>query len=296
MSLQKLVQETEYPPKTPSAQQTTTIRVVMIVNAVSPTPFALLRRANHFQYRDNDRALQQFSNYEDPVKALTNECRRVLKSISSANQSQVSSSKRSTELREASWSRFEDIGFSGAFDEAEEDEDDGGAFMKPKKTQGLRTTAESGNVGSGRLPTLSWADFLSSGFVDEAKSGTAQLLLPPEKIMPPIDTSGRGRSSQSHRIQHGSENDLDPGELATVTRFDLDEVFWWVWISSLAGEETAERKAAFGPCVLAETTISGGRWLLFEETVKRAASEPAGVAYVAENGRFGWTRRSKGSR
>ena len=204
MSLQKLVQETEYPPETPSLMQTTTTKVVMIVNAVSPTPFALLRRANHFQYRDDDRALQQFSDYEDPVKALTDECRRVLKSISSANQSQVSSSKRSTGLRDASWSRFEDIGFSGAFDEAEEDEDSESNFMKPKKPQGLRNTAQSRTADGGRPTTPSWADFMSSGFVDEASNNPTPLLLPPDKILPPIDVS-RGRSSQSHRPRLESE-------------------------------------------------------------------------------------------
>lgn len=295
MSLQKLVQETEYPPETPSLMQTSTSKVVMIVNAVSPTPFALLRRANHFQYRDDDRALQQFSDYEDPVKALTDECRRVLKSISSANQAQVSSSKRSTGLREASWSRFEDIGFSGAFDEAEEDEDSESNFMKPKKQQGLRNTAQSRTADGGRPTTPSWADFLSSGFVDEATNNPSPLLLPPDKILPPIDIS-RGRSSQSHRPRLESENDLDPGELANITKFDLDDAFWWVWISSLAGEEPPERKAAFGRCALIETAIPGGKWLVLEEVVKGAAAEPAGGAYIAEKkSRFGWTRRSKGS-
>jgi hypothetical protein len=295
MSLQKLVQETEYPPEKPSLMQTTTTKVVMIVNAVSPTPFALLRRANHFQYRDDDQALQQFSDYEDPVKALTDECRRVLKSISSANQSQVSSSKRSTGLREASWSRFEDIGFSGAFDEAEEDEDSESNFMKPKKTQGLRNTAQSKTADGGRPTTPSWADFMSSGFVDEATNNPTPLLLPPDKILPPIDIS-RGRSSQSHRPRLESENDLDPGELASITRFDLDDAFWWVWISSLAGEEPPDRKAAFGRCALIETTIPGGKWLVLEEVVKGAAAEPAGGAYIAEKkSRFGWTRRSRGS-
>lgn len=295
MSLQKLVQETEYPPETPSLMQTTTTKVVMIVNAVSPTPFSLLRRANHFQYRDDDRALQQFSDYEDPVKALTDECRRVLKSISSANQSQVSSSKRSTGLREASWSRFEDIGFSGAFDEAEEDEDSESNFMKPKKPQGLRNAAQSRTADGGRPTTPSWADFMSSGFVDEATNNPTPLLLPPDKILPPIEIS-RGRSSQSHRPRLESENDLDPGELANITRFDLDDAFWWVWISSLAGEEPPERKAAFGRCALIETTIPGGKWLVLEEVVKGAAAEPAGGAYIAEKkSRFGWTRRSKGS-
>lgn len=296
MSLQKLVQETEYPPETPSLMQTSTTKVVMIVNSVSPTPFALLRRTNHFQYRDDDQALQQFSNYEDPSKALTDECRRVLKSISSANQSQVSSSKRSTGLRDASWSRFEDIGFSGAFDEAEEDEEEESNFMKPKKPQGLRATAQSRTADGGRPTTPSWADFMSSGFVDEATNGpVTPLLLPPDKILPPIDIS-RGRSSQSHRPRLESENDLDPGELANITRFDLDDAFWWVWISSLAGEEPPERKAAFGRCALVETVIPGGKWLVMEEVVKGAAAEPAGGTYIAEKkSRFGWTRRSKGS-
>lgn len=74
MSLQKLLQETEYPPQRPDLLMASTNKVVMIVDAVSPTPFALLRRANHFQYRDTDRALQEFSEFEDPVQALTEEC------------------------------------------------------------------------------------------------------------------------------------------------------------------------------------------------------------------------------
>ncbi|KAG0651840.1 hypothetical protein D0Z07_0860 [Hyphodiscus hymeniophilus] len=288
MSLQKLVQETEYPPERPELLQTTTTKVVMIVNSVSPTPFALLRRANHFQYRDDDRALQEFAEYEDPVKALTDECRRVLRSISSANQSQVSSSKDSTGLRDASWSRFEDIGFSGGFDE-EVEEDEESNFMKPRKKEGLRSTPHPRNVGVLRPTTPSWADFLSSGFVDEATNGPAPLLLPPDKILPPIDT--RGRSSQSHRPRLESDRNLEPGELASITRFDLDDSFWWVWITSLAGEETLERKAAFGRCSLVETIIRGGRWLVMEEMVKGAAPEPE-QGYIAEKKSF-WGRSKK---
>lgn len=257
----------------------------MIVDAVSPTPFALLRRANHFQYRDEDRALQEFANYEDPVKALTEECRRVLRSISSANQSQVSNSKESTGLTDASWSRFEDIGFSAGFDEQDEDEESNFAKRRP---QGLRTTPHSRNVNMGRPTTPSWADFLSSGFVDEARNEPAPLLLPPDKILPPIDT--RGRSSQSHRPR--LESNLEPGELASITRFDLDDSFWWVWISSLAGEEYAERKAAFGRCALVETMIPGGRWLVMEEMVQGAAPAPEEGAYIAEKKSF-WGRSKK---
>ncbi|KAF5519610.1 Morphogenesis-related protein MSB1 [Colletotrichum aenigma] len=290
MSLQKLLQETEYPPQKPSLMQSSTYKVVMIVDAVSPTPFALLRRANHFQYRDEDRALREFSEYEDPVKALTEECRRVLKAISSANQSQVSSSKHSTSLRDASWSRFEDIGFTSALEDEDDDEEAAAAARKP---QGLRTTPAAGNVGLGRPTTPSWADFLSSGFVDD-NPNNPNMLLPPDKVLPPIETAVRQRSSQSHNPRLESDR-LEPGELASIARFDLDEAFWWVWMSSLAPEETPERKSAFGRCAVIETAIRSGRWLVMEEMVAGAAPEPQEGAYIAEKkGFFSWTRRNKG--
>ena len=121
LSLQTLVEATEYPPETPTLLQVTTTKVVMIVETVSPTPFALLRRAKNFEYRDEHWHLQEFANYEDPVKSLTDECLRVLKCISSTNESSVSSSKQSTSLRDASWSRFEDIGFGGTTESDPED-------------------------------------------------------------------------------------------------------------------------------------------------------------------------------
>ncbi|QSZ37472.1 hypothetical protein DSL72_008570 [Monilinia vaccinii-corymbosi] len=296
VSLQKLVQETEYPPEKPSLLQQSTTKVVMIVNSVSPTPFALLRRANHFQYRDDDRALQKFSEYEDPVRALTDECRRVLRSISSTNQSQASSSKESTGLRDASWSRFEDMGFSASFDVDVADDETN--LLGPRKTnpvQGLRSTPANGGAKSGDRPTTpSWADFLSSGFVDDVSSSHPPLLLPPDKILPPIIT--RAGSSQSHQPRLESSKDLEPGELASITQFDLDDSFWWVWITSLAGEETVDRKASFGRCALIETTIPGGRWLLMEEMVKGAAPEPEAGAYIAEKKSFwGRTRKNKNS-
>ncbi|KAJ1327530.1 Msb1/Mug8 domain-containing protein [Microdochium nivale] len=297
MSLQKLLQETEYPPQLPSLMQSSTHRVVMIVETVSPTPFSLLRRANHFQYRENDRALREYSEYEDPVEALTEECQRVLKAISLANQSQVSSLKHSTGLRDASWSRFEDIGFSGALDDDDEEE------VTTNKARefargGLRTTPASGGMGLDRPTTPSWADFLNAGFVDDGSNGTRNFLLPPDKVLPPIETSSRQRSSQSHRPRLESDRNLEPGELASITPFDLDDAFWWVWMSSLAPEETAERKSAFGRCAVIETVIRSGRWLVIEEIIKGAAAEPNEGAYIAEKkGFFSWTRRSKtGSR
>lgn len=290
ISLQKLLQDTEYPPERPALLQTTTTRVVMIVDSVSPTPFALLRRANHFQYRDDDRALQEFAEYEDPVKALTDECRRVLRSIASVNQSPVSTTKDSTGLPEASWSRFEDIGFSGAFVDEADDEDDEISFgTRRKPSQQLSTIAHSRAPGLDRPTTPSWADFLSAGFMDEGKSAPTPFLLPPDQILPPIDT--RGRSSQSHR--HGdTEQQLEPGELASITHFDLDDSFWWVWITSLASEETPNRKATFGRCALIETLIRNGRWLVMEEMVKGAAPAPEAGAYIAEKKSF-WTRNRK---
>ncbi|KAF4971398.1 hypothetical protein FSARC_1760 [Fusarium sarcochroum] len=289
-SLQKLLQETEYPPQRPELMMSTTNKVVMIVDTVSPTPFALLRRANHFQYREQDRALQEFSEHDDPIQALTDECRRVLKAISGANQSQVSSSKHSTSLRDASWSRFEDIGFSSTLDEEEDDES---ALAYKRQPPALRRTPASGN-GLGRPTTPSWADFLSSGFVDENQATRSNLLLPPDKVLPPLETQ-RQQSSQSHRPRLEHDHSLEPGELASIATFSLDESFWWVWMSSLAPEETAERKSAFGRCAVIETKIISGRWLVMEEMVAGAAPEPQEGAYIAEKkGFFSWTKRGKG--
>ncbi|KAI0473885.1 hypothetical protein GGR56DRAFT_666871 [Xylariaceae sp. FL0804] len=291
MSLQKLLQETEYPPQTPDLMLSSTYKVVMIVSTVSSTPFSLLRRSNHFQYRDTDRALRDFSEYEDPVQALTEECRRVLKAISLANQSQVSSSKHSTGLRDASWSRFEDIGFGGAL---EEDDDDDDKQNQARQPRGLRTTPASGANAGGRPTTPSWADFLSSGFVDEPSS-PGNMLLPPDKILPPIETNVRQQTSQSHRPRLESDRQLEPGELASITQLDLDDSFWWVWMSSLAPEETPERKSAFGRCAVIETVLRSGRWLVMEEMLKGAAPEPDSGAYIAEKKSFfSWTKRNKG--
>lgn len=257
----------------------------MVVNSVSPTPFALLRRAKHFEYRDDDQVLQQFSDFEDPVEALTDECRRVLKSISSANQSAVSNAKASTSLGDASWSRFEDIGFTGLGEHDDDDEPDSALGKKRRTPHTLRSAPQSRSNDLGRPTTPSWADFLSSGFVEESTSpAQAPLFLPPDKILPPIDLDGRAKSSQSHKP---ASNELEPGELASINAIDLDDAFWWVWITSLAGEETTERKSVFGRCALIETDISGGTWLVIEEMVKGAAPEPEVGAYIAEKkGRF----------
>ncbi|KAK5992756.1 Morphogenesis-related MSB1-like protein [Cladobotryum mycophilum] len=273
-SLQKLLQETEYPLRGP----------------ISPTPFALLRRANHFQYRESDRELHAFSQYQDPVQALTVECRQVLKAIASVNQSQIASTKDPRSTRDASWSRFEDLGFASL----EEDEDTESAFGPKKQEQPdtLRSTPASIGHDLMRPTTPSWADFLSSGFVDDNQD-RANLILPPEKVLPPINTQSGRHSSQSHRPKF-AEQYIEPGELASIRVFDLDDAFWWVWMNSLSPEETPDRKSAFGRCAVIETQISHGHWLIMEEMIAGAAPDPQEDAYIAEKkGLFSWTRRSK---
>lgn len=289
ISLQNLVQETQYPPEYPPFESTS--KVVMVVDSVSPTPFALLRRAKHFEY--TERTLQTFSDFEDPVQALTDECRRVLKSISSANQSAASTTKDSTALGDSSWSRFEDMGFGGIGD-YDDDGDDSAFGKKRKPPQGLRSAPHAKTNDFGRPTTPSWADFLSSGFVEEKTSPPpAPLFLPPDKILPPIDLDRRGKSSQSHKRQP-DDSTLEPGELASINAVDLDDAFWWVWITSLAGEETIARKSVFGRCALIETNINGGTWLVIEEMVKGAAPDPKVGAYIAEKkGRFTFGRNRK---
>ncbi|KAH1303110.1 hypothetical protein KXX11_002339, partial [Aspergillus fumigatus] len=223
IALQTLVQATEYPPETPTLLQVSTTKVVMIVDTVSPTPFALLRRAKNFEYRDSDRHLQEFASFDDPVKALTDECLRVLKCVSSTNQS--STSDPTTSVPEASWSRFEDLGF-GATDL--DNDADATSLARNEFAGGLRSAPHSVAGDLGRPTTPSWADFMSSGFNDsnDFKPQVAPLLLPPDKVLPPIATV-RGQSSQSHKRTLDSEVPAEPAELASITTLDLDDSFWW---------------------------------------------------------------------
>lgn len=295
LSLQQLLEATEYPPMPQEGLRTRTTKVAMIVETVSPTPFALLRRAKNFHYREEDQILQRFSDYDDPVDALTNECERVLKSVASANES--TNAKNSTSLLDPSWSRFEDIGFSGFTEDfATADDPEKSALGKRRqqnRVQGLRATPASGTADLGRPTTPSWADFLSSGFqTDQAGRGPA-FLLPPDKQLPPISISSRSATSQSHKRNMDDDSTLEPGELASITVFALDDTFWWVWMTSLAGEETSARKAAFGRCALVETNFSR-QWLVMEEIIKGAAPEPEAGAYIAEKkSRFGFSRKTR---
>lgn len=291
-SLQALVSQTEYPPEEPSLIFKSTPRVLMVVDSVSPTPFALLRRAKHFNFREDDSTLHQFSEYNDPVDSLNDECKRVLNRISAANESVMPSNGTTTTVPvpEGSWSRFEDMGFSNISSDLATP---GDLATGNVADAGLRGSAGSNADLGGRPTTPSWGDFLSNGFPDPKKNPS--VLLPPDKQLPHIAQAPRAFSSQSH-VRHG-DSGLEPGELAAVNYFDLDETFWWVWMTSLASEETTERKAVFGRCALIETSFNTHPWLVIEEQVKGASPGQDEGVYIAEKkGLFSFAKRSGLSR
>lgn len=288
-SLQALLAQTEYPPETPTLLQRTTPRVVMVVDQVSPSPFSLLRRAKHFEYRQSDRILKDYSDFEDPVDALTDECKRVLYAIASTNSSGVARSRHGLAKPEESWSSFTSTGFSDINADLPSTPalSNGNGF----DSSGGRLSPRARNLAVDRPTTPSWGDFLSSGFHDEASKSPSTMLLPPDKVLPPIASR-----TQTPSIMSGTDIDEDvtPGELAAITSIELDDSFWWVWMTSLAGEEPNDRKAVFGRCALIETTILNGKWLIMEEQVKGASPDPLeGAQVVEKKSRFSFSRRSK---
>lgn len=296
-SLRALLASIDYPPVTPPQFQTRTVRVVVTVDKVSPSPFALLRRAKNLQYNHSDLALKVFTDFDDPVKALTDECRRVLKCISSTGQS---SNKASTGLQDQSWSRFQDMGFTALTPESDESDDELPleAFSRrristqshPNPTLVPTTPRDRDDYADLARPTTpSWADFMDGGFGDRemAQTTPAPHLLPPDKTLPPIETTDRLKSSQSNRKMLT----LEPGELERITPMEVDDVFWWVWMSSLAGEETANRKSVFGRCALVETTVQGAKWLVVEEKIRGAAVMTETPAVTKKDKK--WTKRTR---
>ncbi|KAK5736162.1 multicopy suppressor of a budding defect [Elasticomyces elasticus] len=295
-SLQALLASTEYPPETPSLLQRLTPRVVMMVDAVSPTPFALLRRAKHFEYRDRDRVLREYSEFDNPLDALTNECKRVLYAISSINSAAALSRHGNLATGQESWSAFENGGFSDIDQTMLANKTSDGTNGNGNSVgQGLRAQPNSRNDGN-RPTTPSWADFLSSGFAEDdlprAPHPTFSSM-PSDKMLPPI-----GNRSQTARAANGGDDFLAPGEMAAIVDVELDDAFWWVWMTSLSGEEPADRKSVFGRCALIETIVMNGRWLIMEEQVKGASPDPAEGAFIApkKSSIFSFTRRGKGKK
>lgn len=296
-SLQALLNQTEYPPERPTLLQRTTPRVLMLVDTVSPGPFAMLRRAKHFEYQQDYRVLQEFSEFEDPIDALTDECKRVLYAIATANSSApVQSRQAKLQNPEESWSAFSNLGFSdlSADSTVASNNASNGLSGSVRPHDGLQAGPRSRHNDHARPTTPSWADFLNSGFEDNgAPKDSAPIFVPPGSLLPPIGSRAQTPAANSGK----TENDLAPAELAAIASTELDDAFWWVWMTSLSIEEPNERKAVFGRCALIETSIMNGQWLIMEEQVPGASPEPmVGVQIVEKKSRFGFTKRGRGKK
>lgn len=236
----------------------------MLVESMSSSPFGMLRRAKGLDYGGESFALQSVSCQDNLINALTPECRRVLECISSNSQAaapevDIVSGKK----LDPSWSQFEDLGFTSLLD--------GTASVEPEADPRLDQRSEHRNASDPRGPhqlgqktPASWAEFLQSGFADDAtERDPATLAFPPEQILPPL-----GSSTTDNLLN------LEPADLRGVNRADLDETFWWVWMTSLSVEEPANRKSVFGRCAFVETDIVGHRWLVFEERKRELPPPP----------------------
>lgn len=251
-----LINETVYPPPKPKLLESVAPSVLMIVDAVSPTPIAMLERAKNLSYRDTDHVLTAFAQYEDPARALTAECGRVFEMIATNIQSSKFDPTASP-TTDASWTRFEDMGFSGLTRKIDGNPTSG---LHSRSTSTNEVSSPSRRISSRQ--NQSWAEFMSTGFSDEDGSSPPPLSLPAKQYMPAISNENDPAPSDNRSFL--------PGELAGTERFGLDETFWWVWMESLAPEETLDRKAVFGRCVLAELDITGSRWLVVEEQIRPA--------------------------
>lgn len=204
---------------------------------------------------------------------MTPECLRVLRLIAATNESDAFTAaflRTPLSLEDKTWTRFADLGFD-ALDQSElsDDEDEmsrlgsqDGASERPRRRDFLGV----------RPKTPSWGDFLVSGF--HAEGGGTGFSLPPDKLLPPIQTSTVAHSSsrRSLRSRDGQQpfrsnlHELEKGEVKTVVRSRVDDALWSVWMESLCGEELEEKKAVFGRCVIAETNAvdQGRRWIVVE--------------------------------
>jgi len=290
LSLSGLLKQSAYPPKpvtaTPIAPGATSIlRITLSVRNISPTPFALLDRlARHsfVQTNPNERGdalealIEAQSNYNDPTRALTPECLRVLKFVSATNESDELTAallRTPHSLGDKTWTRFADLGFEGLVSSASDSDGESDNLSRSVSPDPHRPRRRD-YLGINRPKTPSWGDFLVSGFSGEGSS--TGFTLPPDKLLPPINTttlpSVTSKRSLSSRDGNGTTqfrsnlHELEKGEVKTVERSRVDDALWSVWMESLCGEELEEKKAVFGRCVIAETTApdSGRRWIVVE--------------------------------
>jgi hypothetical protein len=285
ISLTTLLEQTTYPPRpiasTPIVPGATSIlRITLSVRNVSPTPFALLERlARHSFVQTNpeergdalESILDAQSTYNDPTKALTPECVRVLRLISATNESDELTAaflRTPNSLGDKTWTRFADIGFEALEEGAEsDDESEMARSLGPDTLRPHATRPRDFLGGLNRPKTPSWGDFLVSGFSQAGQSGSG-FSLPPDKLLPPINTStGAHRTgSRDGPTFRSNLHELEKGDVKNVERTRVDDALWSVWIGSLCGEEVEEKKAIFGRCVVAETMSldPGRRWIVIE--------------------------------
>jgi hypothetical protein len=262
---------------------TSVLRITLTVRTVSPTPFALLDRlARHSFVQTNpeekgdalEAIIEAYTNYNDPTRALTAECLRVLKLISATNESDALTAallRTPNSLEDKTWTRFADLGFEGLAS-SEGDSDDESEFSVATGPNADRSRRRD-FLGVNRPKTPSWGDFLVSGFSGE-RGSNGGFSLPPDKLLPPISTSTlsstAGRRSVTSRdgqpMYRSTLHELEKGEVKSVERTRVDDALWSAWIGSLCGEELEENKAVFGRCVIAETDAmdSGRRWIVVE--------------------------------
>lgn len=287
LSLSTLLAQTKYPPTT-AVGLTSLLRITLLVRHISPTPFALLDRlARHsfVQTNPNERGdalealIDSHSTYNDPTKALTTECLRVLKLISATNESDDITAallRTPQSLEDKTWTRFADLGFDALEVPSDEEDDDDDISRSDSPVPGaipLGGGRRASRFLNARRPqTPSWGDFLVTGFSGPLGGGAGGFSLPPDKLLPPINATTLSGSS-SRRSLHSRDgvyksnlHELEKGEVKSVERSRVDDALWSVWMESLCGEEIEEKKAVFGRCVIVETNSrdSSRRWLVVE--------------------------------
>lgn len=264
--------------------------MAVTVETFSTSPFSLLQRAQHLQSHGKKSGLEELSGRDDPSMALTDECRRVVNAISGRDQViQQTSDAAATDT--PSWTRFEDVGFATMLNGG-----DGAVVEKTvpgerASTSSSRPTTISVSKEPPRAVTNSWSDFMESGFTTDYEQGTSTVLTPPDKVLPRLhaDTLPPATAATS--------SGAATGEVQYVKSINLEETFWWVWMTSLAGEEPAVRKTIFNKCAVLEMQAAAERWLVIEEQMKirSYAQEMPSSPLTTKRSRFGFMKRNRTS-